>query len=204
MGFSYSSLSLGRPGQQGPGGRGSGLGSLATVAAAPPLVPSRPVHSLRAWGSPRCHLSGSGQSKLQGSQKADGQCQGSARARLGSAAGPGSSPASAPHSAPLPLPRPPGRRRRRLPAPVKEERAPPSCGSRRRGALLLDIRAAVLRLLGDARHPSLPSIRHPASHLAPRSSPPTQGFDLLLSLRRFPRSHHTRTVNFNLTLILVR
>lgn len=177
VGFSYSSLSLGRPGQQGPGGRGSGLRSLATVAAAPPLVPSCPVHFLRAWGSPRCRLSGSGQSKLPGSQKADGQCQGSARARLGSAAGPGSSPASAPHSAPLPLPRPPGRRRHRLPAPVKEERAARSRGSCRRGALRLESRAAVLRLLGGARRPRLPSIRHLASHLAPRSSPPTQGID---------------------------
>lgn len=47
VGFSYSPLSLSWPGQQGPGGRGSRLPSLATVAAAPPLVPSRPVRSLR-------------------------------------------------------------------------------------------------------------------------------------------------------------
>lgn len=160
MGFSYSPLSLGRPGQPGPRGRGSGLPSVATVAAAPPLVRSRPVRSLRAWGSPHCHLSGSGQSGLPRSQKADGQCQGSARARLGSAAGPGSSPASAPRSAPLPLPRPPGRRRRSLPARVKEEREAPSGGLRRPGALRQESRAEVLLLPGDAGSRSLLSSRY--------------------------------------------
>ncbi|XP_070126440.1 uncharacterized protein [Equus caballus] len=124
----------------------AGLGSRVREAAAPDarhwllwrqrLLESRPVRAapFGAWGSPRCHLSGSGQSGLPGSQKADGQCQGSARARarLGSAAGPGSSPASAPRSAPLPLPRPPGRRRRRLPARVKEERPLRGDGDARR------------------------------------------------------------------------
>lgn len=156
VGFSYSPLSLGRPGQQGPGGRGSGLPSLATVAAAPPLVPSRPVRSLCAWGFSRCHLPGSGQSGIPRSQKADGQCQGSAWARLGSAAGPGSSPASAPLSAPLPLPRPPGGRRRRLPARVKEERAAPSRSPRSPAALRLERRAAALLLPGTQVAPHSP------------------------------------------------
>lgn len=163
MGFSYSPLSLGPPGQQGPRGRGSGLPTVATVAAAPPLVPSGPLRSLRAWGSPRCHLWGSGQSGLPKSQKADGQCRGSARARLGSAAGPGSSPASAPRAAPLPLPRPPGRRRRSLPTRVKEEREAQSRGLRRPGALRQESRATVLLLPGDARRRSPPS----SGHLAP-------------------------------------
>ncbi|XP_053518093.1 skin secretory protein xP2-like [Artibeus jamaicensis] len=163
----------GRPGQQGPGGRGSAPPSLATVAAAPLLAASRPVRSLRAWGSPRCHLLGSSQSGLPRSQKADGQCQGSARARarLGSAAGPGSSPASAPHSEPLPLPRPPGRRRG-LPARVKEERAARGCGPRRGEALRPGSGVAALPLPcdpatahGDWRRPESP----PAATGTPRS-----------------------------------
>lgn len=122
-------LSRSWPGQPGPGGRGSGRASLRR----PRLLSSRSrlLRSRRRVGFPAPQLLGLRPVRTPpGSQAADGRCQGSAgaRARRGSAAGPGSSPASAPRSAPLPRPRPPGRRRRRLPARVKEERAAQSLG----------------------------------------------------------------------------
>ncbi|KAM8777495.1 uncharacterized protein V5649_014867 [Rhynchonycteris naso] len=147
VGFSYSPLSPGRPGQLGPGGRGSTLPSLAYGggSAIPSPVPSGlltsrvglltlPPLGLRPVPAPREPEGGRTVSGL-------GSGSGSARLRCRPRLLPGLRAAL---RAP-PLPRPPGRRHR-LPTRVKEERAAPSCGPRSPGTLRLERRAAALRL----------------------------------------------------------
>lgn len=138
VGFSYSPLSLSWPGQQGPGGRGCRLRSLATVASASSSpVPSGPLPSAR-------EAPGAATSRAPASPGSGGATRrtDSVRARLGLGLG------SAPLQAPAP-PRPPRRAPRPSPSPARPAAA---AAASRRGLRRSGRRRAASRAAGrDAR-----------------------------------------------------
>ncbi|XP_044927523.1 spidroin-2-like [Mustela putorius furo] len=143
VGFSYSPLSLSWPGQQGPGGRGCRLRSLATVASASSSpVPSGPLPSAREAPGAATSRAPASPGSVGARRRTD-----SVRARLGLGLG------SAPLQAPAP-PRPPRRAPRPSPSPARQAAAAAASprGLRRSGRRRAAGRAAGVRGAGrDAR-----------------------------------------------------